>query len=127
MEDTNNQEDINQISNSLMMNFPGKSITPISPFELKMDSSVFYRSVIRFMSDNENKYYSKDDLFSMSLDTVRWGPFIFACILSFTGILAIPVIGFMFYDWLRTHRDFGDKLDQYFAQQGYIKRGERKF
>ena len=91
-----------------------------------MDSSVFYRSVIRFMSDDENKYYSKDDLFSMSLGHGKMGPFIFACILSFTGVLAIPVIGFMFYDWLRTHRDFGDKLDQYFAQQGYIKKEEKE-
>lgn len=123
MDDKNNQADVNNISNNLMMNFPGKSITPISPFEIKMDSSVFYRSVIRFMNDGEVKYYSKNDLYSMSLDTVRWGPTIIASILALTGVLAIPVIGFMLYDWLRTHREFGHKLDQYFAQQGYIQRG----
>lgn len=71
MDNKNNQADVNNISNNLMMNFPGKSITPISPFEIKMDSSVFYRSVIRFMSDGGIKYYSKNDLYSMSLDTVR--------------------------------------------------------
>jgi hypothetical protein len=29
MDDKNNQADVNNISNNLMMNFPGKSITPI--------------------------------------------------------------------------------------------------
>ena len=58
-----NEININEISNQLMMSFPGKSITPISQFEIKMDSSVFFRAVIRFMQDGDGKYYSRNHLF----------------------------------------------------------------
>tara|TARA_B100000401_G_scaffold296870_1_gene203584 strand:- start:75 stop:452 length:378 start_codon:yes stop_codon:yes gene_type:complete len=117
-----NEININEISNQLMMSFPGKSITPISQFEIKMDSSVFFRAVIRFMQDGDGKYYSRNHLFSLSLDTVRWGPTIIALLLSFSVVLSVPIIAFMIYDWLQTHRWFGEKLDQYFAQQGYLRR-----
>ena len=123
MQSTSTEMDINNISNQLMMNFPGKSITPISPFELKMDSSIFYRSVIRFMHDENGKYYSRNRLFSLSLNTVRWGPVVFAFILSFSVVLAIPIFFFICFDWLSSHRKFGDKLDEYFTQQGFVQRG----
>jgi len=123
MQSGSNELDIGEISNQLMMNFPGKSITPISPFEIKMDSSIFYRSVIRFMHDQNGKYYSRNGLLSMSLNTIRWGPFLIAVLFSFSILLAIPIFFFICFDWLSSHRRFGNKLDKFFTLKGFIKRG----
>lgn len=123
IENSSSELDISSVSNQLMMNFPGKSITPISPFELKMDSSICYRSVIRFMHDNEGKYYSRNRLFSLSLNTIRWGPLIIIIVLSFSIVLAIPCFFLICFDWLSTHRKFGKKLDDYLTSQGFTQRG----
>ena len=114
--------DINEISNQLMLAFPGKSITLLSPFEIKMDSSIFSRTVIRFMHNNDGKYYNRSGLLTMNSNAIRWWPTIFAGLLIATFILAIPICILLFFDWIHTQRRFGNKLDKFFAMKGFIKR-----
>jgi hypothetical protein len=116
--------DVSQISNKLMLNFPGKTVTPVSPWEVAIDASHFGRYVVRFgKTDDGDKFYSRTHFFTLNLRTIRWGAVIILVILVATGIGLVIAIPWYLIDIVR-YRNFGNKkLDPFLNEMGYGKIG----
>ena len=124
VEDVQPTVDVVQISNKLMMNFPGKSVTPVSPWELAIDASHLGRYVVRFgKTDDGESFYSRTHFFTLNLRTLRWGAALVLGILAVTGIGLVIAIPWYLIDVVR-YRNFGNKqLDPFLNELGYSKLG----
>lgn len=116
--------DIQQISNKLMLNFPGKTVTPVSPWEIAIDASHMSRYVVRFgITDKGEPFYSRTHFFNLNLRTIRWGAVIVFILLALTGIGLVIAIPWFLIDMVR-YRNFGNKtLDPFLSESGYNKLG----